>query len=153
MEFSAFCASLFIALQPKIKIARLSNVTGNNPTSNLFLPSIIRDAINKKNIHLFTTLESEKDYVLIDDVVKLLPKISVDGKFQIYNVASGTNITNKELTSLIQKITKCTLSISDDAFNYSFPKIDISRIIDEFDFNPQLILPYLKELVNNYQIK
>ena len=134
---------------PKIKIVRLSNVTGNNPQSNLFLPSIIRDAINKKNIHLFTTLESEKDYVLINDIVKLLPKISVGSKFKIYNVAHGTNITNKEIVSLIQKITKCNLSISENAYDYSFPKIDISRIINEFNFNPQPVLPYLENLINN----
>jgi len=138
---------------PKIRIARLSNVTGNNFNSNLFLPSIIRDAVNKKNIELLTTLKSEKDYILIDDVIKLLPKISLEGKSQIYNVASGINITNKEIVSRIKDITKCTLSFSKDTFDYSFPKININKIISEFNFKPQSVLDHLEYLVNCYRNK
>ncbi|WP_428324991.1 NAD-dependent epimerase/dehydratase family protein [Nitrosopumilus sp.] len=136
---------------PKIKIARLSNVTGNNPNSDLFLPSLIRDAVDKKHIELFTTLQSEKDYVLINDVTKILPKILLDGKFRIYNVASGINITNEKLISKIQEITKCDFSISEHAFDYSFPKIDISRIKNEFDFYPQPILDTLEDIINSYK--
>ena len=46
---------------PKIRIVRLSNVSGFNHTSNLFLPSIIREAVDTKKITLHTKLESEKD--------------------------------------------------------------------------------------------
>jgi nucleoside-diphosphate-sugar epimerase len=138
---------------PKIRIARLSNVTGNNFNSNLFLPSIIRDAVNKKNIELLTTLKSEKDYILIDDVVQLLTKISLEGRSQIYNVASGINLSNKEIVSKIQKITKCELSFSTNTFDYSFPKIDITKIINEFNFKPQPVLEYLEYLINCYQNK
>jgi nucleoside-diphosphate-sugar epimerase len=138
---------------PKIRIARLSNVTGNNFNSNLFLPSIIRDTVNKNNIELFTTLKSEKDYILIDDVVQLLTKISLEGESQIYNVASGINLSNKEIVSQIQKITKCKLSFSADTFDYSFPKIDITRIINEFNFKPRSVLEHLEYLINCYQNK
>ena len=135
---------------PKIKIARLSNVTGSNHNSDLFLPSLVRDAIDKKNIKLLTSLKSEKDYVLIDDVVEILPKILLEGKHRIYNVASGINISNKELISKIQDITNCSYSISQQAFEYSFPIIDISRIKNEFNFSPRSVLENLENIVNSY---
>ena len=115
------------------------------------MPSIIRDAVNKKNIELLTTLKSEKDYILIDDVIKLLPKISLEGKCQIYNVASGINISNKEIVSKIKDITKCTLSFSKNTFDYSFPKININKIISEFNFKPKSVLDHLEYLVNCYR--
>ena len=72
-----------------VRIVRLSNVTGKNQNLNLFLPSIIHDAINKNKIILRTNLESQKDYVYINDVLEILPKIAIYGKDSIYNVANG----------------------------------------------------------------
>ena len=48
-----------------VRIARLSNVTGNNFNTNLFLPAIIQDAINFKKITLETKLDSEKDMCIL----------------------------------------------------------------------------------------
>ena len=44
-----------------VRIVRLSNVTGKNFFSNLFIPSIIRDAVDQNKIILHSTLDSEKD--------------------------------------------------------------------------------------------
>ena len=76
------------------------------------MPSIIREAVDTKKITLHTKLESEKDYVHIDDVVKILPEIILNGKYRIYNVASGQNTTNQALISKIQEIVPCELELS-----------------------------------------
>jgi len=136
---------------PKIRIARLSNVSGLNHISNLFLPSIIREAVDDKIIKLHTKLESEKDYVSIDDVVKILTEIALYGKYRIYNVAQGNNTSNLEIITKIQKITSCQIEVLPDANLYSFPKINIKRISDEFNFHPKPILEYIEDIVKSYK--
>ena len=136
---------------PKIRIVRLSNVSGFNHTSNLFLPSIVRDAVDKKNITLQIKLESEKDYVHVDDVVKLLPEIVLNGKYRIYNVAKGENTTNQDIITKLQKITSCKLEVSENAKNYSFPKISTERVVSEFNFNPKSVLNYIEDIVKSYK--
>jgi nucleoside-diphosphate-sugar epimerase len=58
-----------------VKIVRLSNVFGSDLTSRNFLNSIIRDAIIHKKVELFTTPDSSKDYISIEEVCDALVKI------------------------------------------------------------------------------
>jgi len=137
---------------PKIRIARLSNVSGMNHTSKLFLPTIIREAVDNQIIKLHTTLESEKDYVDINDVVKILLEISLHGKYRIYNIAQGNNTSNLEIITKIQEITSCKIEVLPDAHFYYFPTINIKRICDEFNFNPISILDYIDDIIKSYKI-
>jgi len=136
---------------PNIRVARLSNVSGNNFNSNLFLPSIVRDAVLKKKIKLFSNLESEKDYIHIDDVVKLLPKISIHGQSNIYNIASGKNTKSKEIVAKISKITKCTVDVESNSPICLFPQISTSRIKKEFNFKPMSVLEKIEDMVDDFK--
>ena len=133
-----------------IRIVRPSNVTGNNFSSNLFIPSILRDAVDNRKIFLRSTLDSEKDYVHIDDVVHLLPEIAVKGKQQVYNIAFGKNITNQEIVNEISRLTDCEVEVQSQASKFSFPTISIKRIKNEFGFLPTPIIPRLEEMVKAY---
>jgi len=144
----SLCAS---TNRSNVRIARLSNVTGNNFTSDLFLPSIIRDAIQKKKITVHTKLSSEKDYIYIDDVVKILTEISLHGKNTLYNIAFGKNIKSKEIVEKIANIVKCEIEEVPNAKEYSFPEIAIDRIKNEFDFKPISILDKIEEMVTSYE--
>lgn len=144
--------SLCIAAKnPRIKIARLSNVTGNNFESNLFIPSIIREAVIHKKITLQSKLESQKDYIHINDVINILPKICVDGKNQIYNVASGTNLSSKSIIDKIVQIMPVDIEVIPDAKEYSFPPINIDLLKNEFDFKPISILDFIEDMVKNFR--
>ena len=101
----------------------------------------------KNKITLFTKLESEKDYVHIDDVVPILPKILIDGKYKIYNVAAGFNTKSKEIVEELVKITGCAYEVTPDAPLYSFPPIHIERLKKEFDFKPTPIVQKLEKMV------
>jgi len=141
----------FASKKPNVRVVRLSNVTGNSNAKNLlFIPWIMKDAIEKKKITLFSSLESEKDYVYIDDVVKILPEISLKGKFSIYNVATGKNIKSRDIVNELVKITGCDVEVAPDAKTYSFPPISIKRIKNEFNFEPISILSKIKEMVDSY---
>jgi nucleoside-diphosphate-sugar epimerase len=134
-----------------VRIVRLSNVTGNNFNSDIFLTSIIQDAIKMNKIILQTTLDSEKDYVYIDDVLDILPKISLHGKNSIYNVASGKNTSNESIIKKLQYITSCEIEIMKNAKKYSFPPISINQIQKEFDFKPNNVLDKFEKIVNSYK--
>lgn len=135
----------------KIKIIRPSNVVGTSAPSNLFIPSLIKEAVETGKIVLHSTLDSEKDYVYIDDLVKLIPKIIFSDKFQIYNIASGYNIPSKEIINEIIRLTNCELRIVSDAKKFSSRQINIDRIKNEFNFVPVRITDKIEELVKFYQ--
>lgn len=123
----------------QIRIARMSNVYGGNDDSDNFLPSLMRAATVDKRITLNTALDSAKDYVALEDVVDILPKIAVLGSHRIYNVASGRNTSNHELVEAIRALTGCAVEVAAEAPTISFPAIDIGRLRVEFDFSPSWI--------------
>lgn len=136
-----------------VKIVRLSNVLGPDFGSNNFVFALIRAAIESGKIELQTTLESEKDYVHIDDVIELLPRIALEGKEQIYNLAFGQNRSNAEILSWICQAVAATVTVKGQARTIRFKPINIARIRDEFDFSPRLVLPLVAELARACQTK
>lgn len=141
------------SMKKNIRIARISNVCGNDFSSNNFIYSIIKDAVEKQEIILRTTLDSEKDYIGIDEVVDVILKISQSGKEKIYNVASGKNISNKKIVDILKEITNCNVNIIADANKIKFPKINIDKIIDEFNFDPVKPEFRIKDLAYSYKMK
>lgn len=135
------------------RVARVSNVYGADFTSANFLSSIIRDAIATKKIVLQTAATSAKDYISVDDVVDGLIAIATKGGEQIYNVASGVNVSNLELAEKLRSLTGCSIEIVPDAPVVSFPPINVERMQSEFDFRPSLLLDDLPQLVTMYKEK
>lgn len=133
------------------KVARLSNVYGCDVTSENFLASIIRDAITRKKVMLHTSPDSAKDYISLDDVVDGLIQIATSGKEQIYNLASGVNVTNAQLTQTLRALTDCAVEFSQAAQSVNFPPINIDRMKTEFDFQPSFVLDDLPQLVESYK--
>ena len=113
------------------RVVRLSNVVGFDPLSSNFLASLIREALAGR-IQLRSALASAKDYIAVEDVLELLPRIAVDGKAFIYNVASGGNIANHVFVERLSELTNCIVDVVDAAPLIAFPVIDITRLRDEF---------------------
>lgn len=130
-----------------VKVARLSNVVGADADSPNFLSSLIRDALAGR-IELQTDLASAKDYVLLDDVVALLPRIAVQGKHWLYNVASGTRLAHAQLVAALSIITGCKVAVAPGAPRTDFPEIDTGRIREEFGFVPASVIDHLSRLVD-----
>lgn len=119
-----------------VRVVRLSNVVGGeDQDSDNFIPSLLRAARGGR-IVLGTALESAKDYIHIDDVTDLLPRISISGSERLYNVASGLLTTHAEWVSLFVERTGCAVEVADNAPVVRFVPIDISRIRAEFNFHP-----------------
>lgn len=130
-----------------VRVARLSNVFGGDFFSDNFLPSILRAAVRDGRVVLNTALGAAKDYVALEDVVKILPLIALQGKQGIYNVAGGTNVSNVALLEKLAQFTGCTYTVDKNAPAAFFPTIAIGKLQKEFDFKPLSLLGELEKLV------
>jgi nucleoside-diphosphate-sugar epimerase len=123
-----------------IRVARLSNVVGGDDVDSAnFVPSLFRDA-HRGRIVLQTAANSAKDYIHIDDVVELLPKIAATGRQRLYNVASGVSTTHRQWAEYLATVTGCVVEVADGAPLVRFAPIDIRRIQTEFDFHPRPVI-------------
>ena len=91
--------------------------------------------------------DSVKDYVLLDDVVSLLPKIAISGRERVYNIASGVNISTLEIANLLKDATGCSVELLDSESCRKPMAIDISRIRNEFGFQPTSVLDYARTML------
>ena len=137
--------------RPGTRAVRLSNVFGAGDRSDNFLTSIVRDALTTGRVALRSGLGSSKDYVSVDDVVGLLPRIAIEGRERLYNVGSGTATTHGALLEAIQRWTGCAVEVAPGAETLTFPEVDITRARSEFGFRPRPVLGALDDLIAGYR--
>jgi nucleoside-diphosphate-sugar epimerase len=133
------------------RVARISNVYGPDFTSENFLASVLRDVVTSHKAVLRTAPESAKDYVNIADVVDALIQIASHGRERVYNVASGVNVSHRELTQKLHALTGCEIEFVADAETVMFPHISVARMRREFGFKPSFLLDDLAQLVCLYE--
>lgn len=136
---------------PRVRIARLTNVVGDDFSSSNFLYDLIRSAVMNQRIPLRSALQSSKDYVLIEDVVDLLPQICLAGTQQCYNVGGGRLITHAEIASVVCTETGASLSVPDDAAISNSPNVNISRAQLEFGFKPIPVVDVIPGLIKRFR--
>jgi nucleoside-diphosphate-sugar epimerase len=141
----------FSSGRSNVRVARLSNVYGSDLDSENFLPSLIRSAVDHGKILLRTAQDSAKDYVSVEDVIALAPRIAISGRERLYNVASGRAISNRTLVDRLQELTGCAVDMDPAGQSIEFPQIDTSRIRAEFAFQPRDLLSDLPALVDQYR--
>lgn len=131
-----------------VRIARLSNVVGEDTASENFIPALVRAAVREGAIRLATSLDSEKDYIGLEDAVALLPRLALHGAHRRYNIASGFNVTHREIVERIRARTGCRVEVAEGAPRVCFPRIDIDRARAEFQFVPRPVLECIDRLVD-----
>lgn len=131
----------------RTKVVRLSNVYGAAMDSDNFLSSVLTEAASYCSVRFMTSPESSKDYISIKDVVNLLPKIATNGKNKIYNLASGSNTSNAEIASILNSLGVKT-SFAENAAQWSFPCINITRLENEFGKPTENLKSDLPNLLN-----
>ncbi len=131
--------SLCLALpNPRVRVARLANVygpgmDGKSGTRGNFLAAVLREAAAKRFVELETALASAKDYIAVDDVVRALERIALHGTERLYNVASGRNVTNKQIAETLRAHCGATVVAKPGAPAVVFPEIDTGRLAALFD--------------------
>ena len=148
--------NLCLSLNNKnIKVARISNLFGNNFTNQSYiLPTWIKDSINKKKINLFINKNSTKDYIFVDDAFEILLKIIKKSKFRLYNIASGRNVKLSKILKEIKKNTNCKIRYKNNSKIIKEPKININRIKKEFNFKVKNnLIDSISHLIKDYKKK
>lgn len=121
-----------------VRVARLSNVVGPgmDADSGNFIASLLRDA-RQGHVLLHSDPDSVKDYVYIDDVVDILPRIALQGRSAAYNVASGVQTRHAQWLQWLAEQTGCSLDVAPQAPLQQFPPIRVERLRAEFDWQPR----------------
>lgn len=137
---------------PRVRVARLSNVYGSQDNSNLFMTSVIRDALTHGQITIHQNATSSKDYVAVEDAAAILIEIARRGSERIYNVASGRNFSHQQIANVLEQHgAKVRFDI--DGPIVTFPRIDTSRVTCEFGravIDPAIRIP---EILNKLRRK
>lgn len=137
-----------------VVIIRPSNIYGLALNSPLFLPSITRNAINHGVIDMYVDKKYAKDYVLVSDVADVCIALSLkdDAKGQIYNVASGINVTAEDIAEILKVKTGCNVIWHQPNKNKeTFPLTDITKLRTALpDYQPSSVLKDLSNLIERF---
>jgi len=114
------------------RVARLANVFGAGMPGDIFLPQVARAAL-RGHVRFASAAASAKDYLAIDDAVRALACIATQGRHRLYNVASGSAVSNAALGAALNRLTGCAINYVDAAPTLRFPDIAIDRLLDDFD--------------------
>lgn len=131
---SIFSASKLVAeaactfSKKPVLILRPSNIYGATTTSNLFLPSITRDAIQNKLINMHVRKDYAKDYINVKDVAFFALEMSKNSLVGTFNIASGVNIPAKDIATILEEETACTTIWHTNTSSEVFHSIDVRKL-------------------------
>ena len=136
-----------------VVIVRPSNVYGLALNSPLFLPSIVRNAINHSKVDMYVSPEYAKDYVSVDDVASVTIKLAQmeDIASKVFNVASGENVTAREIANVLQKNTGCEIIWHENNVDEKFPQNNIELLKSKIDFQPKEVLSDLSNMISSFK--
>lgn len=132
-----------------VRVARLSNIVGKTAATENFLDSLVRNAIDNKLLSLRSSLDSEKDFLFIGDLLTLIEQVSTVGQRRIYNLASGINIKTKQIVDAISHETNCIVEVCENPPLVKFPTININRIESEFEFRAKPFEEFFQAMLHN----
>jgi len=120
--------------RPEFKIIRLSNVVGRDQPVDTFIGAILSEAREKKIVLINQPEFTKKNYIALNDVAKLIPLITEQGRERIYNLGSCRDTSHLEIALLLKKqgITVCFNSEETSKYLINFPPLSTDRLSTEF---------------------
>ena len=112
-----------------VRVARLSNVVG--PGMDVEAGNLVADLLHQArhgHVVLRSDPQSAKDYVHVTDVLDWLPRIAMQGRHLVYNVASGVQTTHAQWLRWLSAHYGCTVKVQEGAQLQCFAPIDVSRL-------------------------
>ncbi|WP_413441455.1 NAD-dependent epimerase/dehydratase family protein [Synechococcus sp. MIT S1220] len=121
--------------RPGLKVVRLSNVVGPGQPPNTFLGALLAEATAKGSATIVQPEDTSKNYVALDDVVRLLPAIAERGRQRIYNLGSDRNSSHREVALWLmrQGVNVRFASRNETRNGLSFSPLVIDRLSAEFE--------------------
>ncbi len=130
-------------------VARLSNLYGPDPGAGTFLPQVVRAAVGARGgtYAVRQAPSTSRDYVSVRDAARWLIDIATRGAHRAYNVASGVNVSNADVTAALERLTGARAVVAEDAPDASLAPIDARRLHDELGGPRHDVLSDLPALV------
>lgn len=132
--------------QQTSRIARISYAVDFTEDSTDNVTMFIRSALSG-SVRFEADKQSVKDYVVMDDVLDMLPTIALQGRSRIYNVAGGVNVSTREIANLLSEETGCTVEFIGGEPVRRPKVVDVSRLSSEFSYRPSSLLEYARRVI------
>ncbi len=119
--------------RPGVRVARLSNVVG--PGMDAASGNLVADLLHQArqgHMVLRSDPQSAKDYVHVADVLDWLPRIALQGRYPVYNVASGSQTTHSQWLAWLGNRYANTFEVLEGAPLQRLVPIDVSRLRTEW---------------------
>ena len=135
-----------------IVVVRPSNIFGDAFSSNLFLPSIVRDGLTNGEVNMFVDKSYSKDYISVNDLCDALYQLSIKEtlKYQLYNIASGVNTSAGKIAEVLQDNLGCKINWLGSSGDV-FPVTQIDRLQEEMNFVPVQVEEELKGMITSFR--
>lgn len=126
----------------EVRVVRLSNVVGPGLRAPNFVAALAAEARATGRIVLRQGAASMKDYVALEDVLEVLPRLATGGRARLYNVASGVRTAHADVAAAFG----VPVEVAPGAPLVAFPPIAIDRLRAELAFEPRPLGPALAAL-------
>lgn len=140
-----------------VRITRCSNNFGIHQFPEKVIPLFITNLIDGKKVPLYGDGLNIRDWLHVDDHCQGIQLVAEKGEpGQIYNIGGGTELTNRELTSLILSEFKCgeemVQQVADRLGHDRRYSVDWGKIQRELGYSPtKSIRTSLSEVVDWYR--
>lgn len=136
----------------RARVARLSCVYNDHTDEDGFLPGLLRQIIQNRPsvLEVDSSPAFARDYVHLEDVLDALIMIATQGIEDIYNVASGENISNETIFSAFSDISSCRIIPLRNDGSPVPPRISIKKMQDEFDWHPISVLEKTTSIIKEH---
>ena len=141
-----------LVLQAGGIVARLSNIYGQGMSKKNIISDVLKQ-ITTKGVDAINIINGTpiRDMIHVSDVTSCLLAMTTIPKKGVYNVASGINVSMKDLAMIILEAAQlggCNLVESNKSKATSCISLDISKTKEVFDWSPCIRLKDgLKELI------
>jgi nucleoside-diphosphate-sugar epimerase len=115
-----------------VRVARLSNVIAGQADSTTFLGQLLVEGQSTGQVTFRQAADSTKDYIALEDVVRLLPAIATRGRYRRYNLASGHNTSHASVAETLTDRFGWLTKFIPNAPSVRFPPISTLRLREEF---------------------
>ena len=127
-------------------VARLSCVYDKEKGSSGFLSNLLNKLQLEKSFVLDSKSGFSRDYIFLDDVVASLKQIIDSGRNEIFNVASGQNVSNQQLVETLNSL-GCDIKLRHNSSLQMTPVCNISKIND-LGIYPITVAEYLESVLD-----
>jgi nucleoside-diphosphate-sugar epimerase len=131
----------------RASVARLSCVYDDAPGSPGFLSELLQRLCTEREFALDSSSGVVRDYVAIGDVLVALKAILDSGRHDVFNVASGENVSNQDIVDTINAF-GYKISLRNNSDRQNPPISDISKVMG-IGVQPILVRDYLQTFLKN----